>query len=190
MPTTNMMIEAFVNMQRTPGAVPEDQFWMLVERFRADLVNQAFAILGNQPDAEDAAQETLCKAFLDLHTLREAAKLGAWLRGINRCTALAQLRSKKHSKETRLSTDKYDNLPAQGERQEAAGLELLVKAMDGLPEIYRQVVVLRYWEKLDTLDIAQRLGLTPGSVRCRLSRADGLLAARLRLHLPRKEEQP
>lgn len=55
MPTTAMMIESLIQMRHDPGGVPVDQFWALVERFRADLVNQALAVLGNQNDAEGAA---------------------------------------------------------------------------------------------------------------------------------------
>jgi len=46
MPTTDMMIEALLHLRDAEGAVRVDKFWQLVERFRADLVNQAFAILG------------------------------------------------------------------------------------------------------------------------------------------------
>ena len=70
MPTTAMMIEALVQHRaKDPSgcAMPTDYFWQLVERFKADLVNQAFAILGNVPDAEDVAQAFLHQA-LELKT--------------------------------------------------------------------------------------------------------------------------
>ena len=67
MPTTDLMIEALIRHREDPENVPLDQFWLLVERFRADLVNQGFAILGNLQDAEDVAQESLCRSYRDLH---------------------------------------------------------------------------------------------------------------------------
>jgi len=188
MPTTSLMIEALLDMRHGQGGVPEDRFWLLVERFRADLVNQALALLGNQQDAEDVSQETLCKAFLELHTLRDAAKLGAWLRAINRCNALSFRRRKQRTKEERLDTGQLTALPAPGEAAPPpAPDEALVRAVDGLPEVFREVVVLRYWEKLVTDEIALRLNIPSGTVRSRLARADGMLAEKLKL-LRRREE--
>ena len=87
MATTAMMIEALVAMRHDERGVPVDHFWQLVERFRADLVNQAVAILGDRQDAEDVAQDSLCRAFRCLSQLRDPQKLGSWLRNINRNNA-------------------------------------------------------------------------------------------------------
>ncbi len=184
MPTTDMMIEALLHLRDAEGAVRVDKFWQLVERFRADLVNQAFAILGNPQDAEDVSQDTLCKAFLELHTLRDVKKLGIWLRTINRCQALSVRRRRMRTKEERLSTGQYNTLEgAPAEQEPVKGTtsgDAVVRAVDALPEPFRQVVVLRYWEKLSTAEIAQRLDLPSGTVRSRLTRADNLLALKLK----------
>lgn len=177
MPTTALMIEALLHSRLAPGGVPEDHFWMLMERFRADLVNQAFSILGSQADAEDAAQETLCKAFLHLNQLRDAVKLGTWLRSINRREALELSRRKRSAKEERLGTGQLGAIEApRPAGNPAAGEEAVARAVDALPEPFREVVVLRYWEKISTEEIANRLGIPSGTVRSRLTRADGMLA--------------
>ena len=75
MPTTELAVEALIGLRLQSGKISADQFWILIERFRADLVNQALMVLSNQQDAEDVAQETLCKAFLDLPKLRDVSKL-------------------------------------------------------------------------------------------------------------------
>jgi RNA polymerase sigma-70 factor (ECF subfamily) len=168
-----------------------DQFWMLVERFRADLVNQALAMLGSQQDAEDVAQEALCQAFLNLNRLREPAKLGKWMRGINRNLALNFRRRRGQAREERLATAQADALEAPLEEAAPPGLGELgrnvVKAVDALPEPFREVLVHRYWEKLSTEQIAVRLGVPPGTVRSRLSRAFRHLARRLKT-LPQNQE--
>lgn len=185
MPTTAMMIESLIQMRHDPGGVPVDQFWTLVERFRADLVNQALAVLGNQNDAEDAAQESLCKAFLELNRLRDPAKLGHWLRSINRCQALDVLRKRRRAREQRLATGQVDTIQAAQAPQAAPARppqgDAVVRAVDALPEYFREVVVLRYWEKLSTEAIAVQLGVPAGTVRSRLTRADGMLARALRI---------
>lgn len=188
MPTTAMMIEALVNMRHDAGGVPADHFWQLVERFRADLVNQAFGILGNQEDAEDAAQISLARAFLMLPTLKDPQKLGSWLRTINHRIALNQLRSQRRSKvQSSMKIDPQVIAPATtptGSDMEAVGrsmvIEQVARAVDSLQEVYREVVVLRYWEHLDTEQIANRLGIATGTVKSRLARADTILLEKLR----------
>lgn len=191
MPTTAMMIESLVKMRQQPEGVPVDQFWMLVERFRADLVNQGLGILGNQQDAEDVAQEALCQAFLNLNRLRNPAKLGSWMRGINRNLANNFRRQRGRAREERLATAQANALEAREgieERAQAAGVsQEVVQAVDKLPGPFRELLVLRYWEKLGTEEIAIRLGIPPGTVRSRLSRAFRHLGRRLK-NLPQNQE--
>jgi RNA polymerase sigma factor (sigma-70 family) len=68
--------------------------------------------------------------------------------------------------------DEQDPKPSRDE-------ELVVRAVDSLPDPFREVVVLRYWEKFSTEEIAVRLGIPAGTVRSRLTRADGMLARKL-----------
>jgi RNA polymerase sigma-70 factor (ECF subfamily) len=188
MPTTAIMIEALIAMRHEKSGVPEEHFWQLVERFRADLVNQAFAILGNQADAEDCAQAALAKAFRMLPTLREPQKLGAWMRTINHRVALNYLRSRKRN--SIHSTGHIDTgvaAPATtptGSDVEAverkASIEQVTRAVDTLPETYREVIVLRYWEHLNLEQIAQRLNVPVGTVKSRVARADRMLVEKLR----------
>jgi RNA polymerase sigma-70 factor, ECF subfamily len=190
MPTTAIMIEALITMRHEEGGVPEEHFWQLVERFRADLVNQAFAILSNQADAEDVAQCALAKAFRMLPTLKDPQKLGSWLRTINHRTALNHIRSRKRSNVHLHHTGKLDTKMAAplttptGSDVEAVSrnvtIDQVARAVDTLPDGYREVVVLRYWEHLDTEQVANRLGIPAGTVKSRLARADRMLLEKLR----------
>jgi RNA polymerase sigma-70 factor (ECF subfamily) len=191
MPTTAMMVEALIGMRNEPGGVGPDYFWQLVDRFRADLVHQALTILDSQQDAEDMAQETLCKAFKQLHQLKDPSKLGAWLRQINKYNALNMRRKRHREKQQRLSTGQMDSIEAKKTSDTAAQRtrDHIMKAVDSLPEIYRAVVVLRYVEKLSTDEIAIRLAVPSGTVRGQLTRADEMLARKLDL-LRKKEDQP
>jgi len=183
MPTTAMMVEQLIKMREDPNGVPLDQFWKLLERFRADLVNQAFVILGSQEDAEDVAQETLSHAFLNLAKLRDPSRIGAWLRGINRNLSLNLRRKHARAREERLSTGQLGALEAPQDHTSGpfASVEMIMRAVDGLPEQFREVLVLRYWEKLSDEQIAQRLDIPLGTVWSRMSRADLILAEKLQL---------
>ncbi|MBI3830481.1 MAG: sigma-70 family RNA polymerase sigma factor [Planctomycetes bacterium] len=192
MPTTEMMIEAFSTMRQEPGAESNQRhFWQLMERFQADLVHQALALLGNQADAEDVTQDTLCRAYQEMHTLKDPNKLGNWLRAINRCKALDLLRKRKAQREERLGTGAQESLtkemlpgreatPAEGQTVNDEA-ERIYKAVEHLPGPYREVLLLRYMEKLTLEEIARRLGIPPGTARSRMARADGLLLQRLKI---------
>ena len=178
-PTTELAIEALDGMRTNPDAVSLDRFWQLLERFRAGLIHQALTIVGKQQDAEDIAQETLCTAFFEIEQLRDPQKLGNWLRSINRCNALAYRRSSRRTKEERLSTEKLQALEARASEPTTGPDDIVLKAVEDLPEQFRDVVILRYWEKMSTDDIARKLNIPAGTVRSRLTRADGMLAQKL-----------
>lgn len=188
MPTTAMMIEALVQHRaKDPSgcSVPTDYFWQLVERFKADLVNQAFAILCNVPDAEDVAQASLCEAFEGLSGLRDPYQLGNWLRQINRRNALDLLRRRKRDQAgiQRASQDPMRDTSATGGFSRVDLKEIVARAIDALPTDLREIVVLRYWEHLAYQDIASRLGLPIGTVKSQLFRADSMLEQRLRKYV-------
>jgi len=194
MPTTALMVEALMNMRQGPEGLPADKFWLLVERFRADLVHQALVMLGNQADAEDVAQETLSQAFLNLNRLRDAQKLGTWLRSINFRVALRVRQARSSRREERFSTGAQDQIadtrPPETPpppRTPLSPEEHIYAAVDELAQPYREVVVLRYLEKLSTPEIALRLGIPEGTVRSRLTRADRLLAEKLKSLLLNQE---
>ncbi|MCW8133035.1 MAG: RNA polymerase sigma factor [Planctomycetota bacterium] len=183
MPTTDMMIEAFIQHQKDPLAAPIHHFWQLVDRFRADLINQGYAILGNLQDAEDVAQETLCRAYRELHQLNDPTKLGAWIRSINRCNALDLRRRRKRECNARHEIQEQGSDPATGGFTQVDVKELIARAVDSLPEDLRTVVVFRYWEHLPYQEIARRLNMPLGTVKSQLARADRLLERRLQVVL-------
>ena len=191
MPTTEIAIERLVQMRDDPGS--HDQFWKVLERYRADLVNQALVILGNQADAEDVAQDTFSQAFLNLNQLRDTSKLGVWLRGINRNLALNLRRRHVRAKEERLATGQMGALEAPKSATLATGViraaDRIMQAVDGLPEQSREVLVLHYWEKLSYEQIAERLEIPMGTVCSRVARADRMLARKLKT-LMRQENHP
>ena len=185
MATTECMIAALDNLRREPGEPANAHFWNLVERFRAGLIQQALLIIGNQADAEDAAQKSICTAFLDLHRLRDTKKLGVWLRKINRCNAL-QVRRKRNAahKEQHLSTTQFLSLEApKPDELEPHKKEAVMRSLETLPETFREVLMLRYWEKLSYEEISKRLGVPLGTICSRISRADDLLIAKLEKHI-------
>ncbi len=190
MQTTSLLIEALEELRKNPRESRELHFWALVERFRADLVNQAYTYVGNVSDAEDIAQESLCVAFRRLPELREPSKLGNWLRSINRLHALEAQRQRARKREVRPATAEYESLAEPSASPDGADrLDRVAKIVDGLPDLYREVLVLRYWERLSYAEIAAHLGVPLNTVKTRLARADEMLMRKLTPELGAAEPQ-
>ncbi|MBI3831649.1 MAG: sigma-70 family RNA polymerase sigma factor [Planctomycetes bacterium] len=166
------------------GRVPE-HFWEIVERYRAELINQGVAILGDQAEAEDAVQETFCKAFQKSGQLAEIQSLGAWLRTINRANALDRRRGRRRE------ADGADRQARELPRKHATtgGFNLLelrevvARAIESLSDAHRTVVVLHFWEQLTCEQIAERLAAPAGTVKWRLYEAELKLHAKLKTYL-------
>ncbi|MFH0940160.1 MAG: RNA polymerase sigma factor [Planctomycetota bacterium] len=186
--TTEALAETRCEMSDVPNSSSSEHFWKLLERFRADLVNQAFVILGNQEDAEDVAQETLSKACLQQQQLRDISKLNAWLRSINRHGAFKLQR--REAREERLSTAQANALEAPKKTTLSTTavntLDYILRVVDELPQLHREVLVLRYWEKLSNEEIAARLEIPLGTVCSRMARANKVLIQKVKAMLRRE----
>jgi RNA polymerase sigma-70 factor (ECF subfamily) len=125
-------------------------------------------------EAEEAAQESFVRAFLTLKKLRQPASFHSWLIGIACRLLKEQFRSEARQERNRaaagvLLEEDSGNAPDYP----------LEEAMAALPETYRQVILLRYYEGLSCQDAATRLGMPLGTVTKTLSRAYALLRQEL-----------
>jgi RNA polymerase sigma-70 factor (ECF subfamily) len=150
------------------------------------------SMLGNEAEAEDAAQETVIKVYLNLHFFRGESQFRTWVLSIARNEGLGRLRKLNNRREDSLDaqTDElsgdytpailtsWREIPNEAlERKELA--ELLRKGIAGLPEIYRNVIHLRDIEEMDVRETAGVLGISEGAVKVRLHRARALLQRNL-----------
>lgn len=121
-------------------------------------------------DVEDLVQDVFLRALPRLHTLRDASRFGAWLATIARNRAVDYHRQTKSAPLDceNLSEEEAEGAVCNGiqEREAAAILEVV----RGLPEAYRETLILRLVEGMTGPEIASRTGLTPGSVRVNLHR--------------------
>jgi RNA polymerase sigma-70 factor (ECF subfamily) len=151
-----------------------------------------FAILKNETEAEDAAQETVISAYRHLASFRGEAKFSTWLTTIAINEGRKRLRKAKGAAEESIEALAEDHegdftpvrltdwreIPLEAlERKELR--EALRSAVAELPDIYRQVFTLRDLEELNIEETAQALGINPGAVKVRLHRARMMLQKRL-----------
>jgi RNA polymerase sigma-70 factor, ECF subfamily len=123
---------------------------------------------------DDLTQDVFLEAMRHLHHLRDPAAFGAWLARIARNRAIDALRRCVPTVE--LADEIRDDRSSQAESSEALAILTTIQA---LPVAYREPLVLRLVEGMTGPEIAQRTGLTPGSVRVNLHRGMKLLRERL-----------
>jgi RNA polymerase sigma-70 factor (ECF subfamily) len=160
-------------VQRCRDGHPED-FRLLVHRYQGPLFSYLAGRLGDRSQAEEAAQESFVRAFQSLKKLRKPESFYSWLLGIAGRVAKEQFRSLKRHQRDR---DTAETMMA--EVADCHAEYSLDEAIAVLPETYRQVILLRYYEGLSCQEVAQRLDMPLGTVTKTLSRAYALLRQEL-----------
>jgi RNA polymerase sigma-70 factor (ECF subfamily) len=121
-------------------------------------------------DVDDLVQDVFLKALRRLSTLREVGSFGGWLAAIAR--NLANDYHRRSVPEDPFADDAPDNDLGRGRtRAEHEGpAAAILDAIRGLPDVYRETLILRLVEGLTGPEIAARTGMTHGSVRVNLHR--------------------
>jgi RNA polymerase sigma factor (sigma-70 family) len=163
----------------------QSAFTQLVERYKDPVYNLAYRMLGNQTEAEDVAQETFVKAYTQLGTYRDTHKFSTWLLSIASHLAIDLLRRRRFVALPLEDTPVVEWMPDIGAGPEETALQEeqhdeMQRLLRQLPEKYRSVVVLRYYQDMSYEEIAAALHLTPALVKARLHRARELLARALK----------
>ncbi len=124
-------------------------------------------------EVDDLAQDVFIMAMERIRSLRDDHAFGGWLATIARNRATDFHRQKRDDVEL---LDDFAHDPSSHNESEAAHVLLLVRS---LPEAYRETLVLRLVEGMTGPEIAERTGLTPGSVRVNLHRGMQMLKEKL-----------
>jgi RNA polymerase sigma-70 factor (ECF subfamily) len=158
---------------------------VLVRRHSGRMLAVARRFLRSEEDSADAVQDAFLAAFGSLDGFEGKASLGTWLHRIVVNVCLMKLRSRSRRCEGRL-VDLLPTFDESGHHRHAVRAwedEALARLMwaelrtqirsciDRLPDPYREVLVLRDLEELDTEQTAQHLGIHCGAVKTRLHRA-------------------
>lgn len=142
---------------------------VLMERYRDNLFAVAFHVCKNAADADDVVQET----FIQYHTATKQfdseQHIKAWLIRVAINRAVNVTRSWWRRQSVPLE-DYMETLSF-----ETAEAETLFQTVMGLPEKYRVVIHLFYYEDYSVREIAEILRVTESNVKVRLTRARKLL---------------
>jgi RNA polymerase sigma-70 factor, ECF subfamily len=143
-------------------------------RLYADYFRMVHAILlGRVPrrDVDDLVQDVFLTVFTRLKGLRDPAAFGGWL------ATIARNRATDHLRRTREQVELPEEMP--GGEPIPADTFAVLGAVRQLPDAYRETLLMRLVEGMSGAEIAERTGLTPGSVRVNLHRGMTLLREKL-----------
>ena len=156
-------------------------FGRIVERYQRLLCSLAYSATGELSQSEDIAQEAFVDAWRQLGTLREPDKLRPWLCGILRFKVSRQRRNDGREPVRRADAlDAADEVPTMDapavdlvmQQEERA---LLWSALERVPELYREPLILYYREHQSVEHVAASLDLTEDNVKQRLARGRKIL---------------
>jgi RNA polymerase sigma-70 factor (ECF subfamily) len=196
--------ETEIQLARDLMAGQPEAFDRFVEHFRAKIFQYSWLMCGHREDAEEVSQETLLKVFENFGQLRQPERVRAWVLRIAKNFCLMKRRRSQFAPAQELSLDEYmpaldgngghvklqiadwSSLPE--DRMLRAELRrVLDKAVAGLPEMYRAVILLRDVEELSTDEAAQVLDLSADAIKTRLHRARLAIRQELDAYLKTKE---
>ncbi len=130
-------------------------------------------------DASDLVQDVFLLVFQKLSQLEDDQSFPAWL------TQLARNRASRHLRDAHPSAP-LEDAPQVAAPDRSAGPDAkkILTALHALPEAYAETLAMRLIEGMTGPEIAERTGLTPGSVRVNLHRGMALLRQKLGLSPP------
>lgn len=131
----------------------------------------AYSYVKNADDALDIMQESIYKAVSHVDSLKDISYINTWFYRIIVNTSIDFLR--KHKKIISVENEVLESFTSET-NDEYENFDLQ-RAMDNLPEKYRTVVILRYFEDLKIEEIAQILNENTNTIKTRLYRALKLL---------------
>lgn len=156
-------------------------FSVLVKRHRPLLLEMACRILGQREEAEDVLQEVFMSVHAHLHRFRGESKLSTWLYTIalNRVRNQIRRRGKRHFFSIDAGPEETAHcreLPEKGPSVEEIvaqkkDSESLRAAVESLPENFRSIFILFYYQHLPLKEIARRLEKPLGTIKVYLHRA-------------------
>lgn len=178
-PSDEELVERFQNGEASA-------FDTLVRRWERKLQGAIYRLIGPGEDVRDLSQETLLKAYRGLGTFKKEARFSSWLYQIalNVCRdRMRRTRGKSH-----VSFDELSELGEAAGGADPSALDLIeardlsrqvAAAVAALPEEQREVVVLKEYQGLTFLEIAETLDVPLSTVKTRLYRGLGQLRQQL-----------
>lgn len=163
----------------------QDAFAELVYMYQDSVYNLCYRMLSERTEAEDAAQETFLKAYLNLQRYDPSRSFKTWVLSIASNHCIDRLRRRRMvwlsieeplPPNVSLASDEPQPEETMMFTQRSAAVQELINALS--PD-YRAAVVLRYWYDYSYTEIADILDTTESAIKSRLFRARQMLSDKL-----------
>jgi RNA polymerase sigma-70 factor (ECF subfamily) len=160
---------------------------VLVRRFQGRIYGVAFHYLRNTEEARDMAQEIFIRIYRRLDSFRGEDRFLPWMLSLARNACIDRLRRQKaRPPSTDLPVDEGREIPDAGPSPEQASetearKRLLYRALAGMSETNREMILLKEIQGLKLQEIASLLALPLGTVKSRSNRARVELASKIRV---------
>ncbi|MBQ8974185.1 MAG: sigma-70 family RNA polymerase sigma factor [Oscillospiraceae bacterium] len=163
-----------------------DAYEQLVRANERNVYNLALKMTGNEQDAFDMSQEAFLKAYINLSRFKGDSRFSVWLYRLTYNVCVDFIRKRKRENTVPLERDDGDGQTeavqvADTRDQPEASIEKLetrreiIRQVQLLPDIYREVIIMRCVEDMSYAQMADALGISEGTVKSRLSRARKIL---------------
>ncbi|HVJ07187.1 MAG TPA: sigma-70 family RNA polymerase sigma factor [Acidisarcina sp.] len=164
----------------------KDLFHDLIRPYERGFFLQAYSIVRNHDDAEESVQQAMMKIFCNLAQLMERDKFKQWaMRVIANEARMCRRKRRQYLYESidQVATETSDEKPfspkqfadwrdlPSDEVEKKEVREAIGRALAELPDIYREVFVLRDMQHLDVAETVEVLGIGESAVKTRLHRA-------------------
>jgi RNA polymerase sigma-70 factor (ECF subfamily) len=152
------------------AAGDEVAFASIVAEHHEDMRRVCVVVVGSEEIAEDAVEAAWSKAWRKLGSVRDPARLRAWLVSIAVNEARQLVRSRARRAMVEITVDQLDDVTGDDSTGRAIGRIDLRRALERLEPDDRALLAMRYVAGFDATELADATGRTPSGTRARLAR--------------------
>lgn len=163
---------------------------MLYKNYSKTMYNTAYRIVNNSLEAEDIMQESFIHAFMKIDQLLDDNGFGSWLRKIvvNRSLDIVKKRKTWYLKKDDFKYESEVQTEEESEEKDCRISEIQ-EAMTNLPDQYRTILSLHFFEGMDYEELMQILNLKYNNVKTRIARAKTRLHEEVMLLREQKKKE-
>lgn len=151
----------------------EDAYRQIIEEYGNKLLRTCYLILKDREEAEDVVQETFIKVFQKLDTFKENSSFFTWIYAI--ALNLCRDRLRKKQDMLTLEDEWVGENDVEFHVEKNIDREILRKEIFDMNSLYREVLVLFYFEELSIKEISNLLNEKEGTIKSKLSRGRNIL---------------
>lgn len=170
-----------LNTEKTDQEIVADSlkdakhFKFLYERYELRLKNYIFKISGfGENEALDILQDSFIKAWINLYDFDQHLSFSSWIYRIVHNETISQLRkNKSYGKNNTVSVNEEILNVFEEDNEKKNENQIIVTRIlvDQLPLKYKEVIALKYYEKMSYIEISDILKISEGTVATRINRA-------------------